>query len=128
MFSVFLETSSAVTGMYLDIVVLSQVRERQISYDITYTWNLKKWYVLTYLQNRNRLIDTENKFVVTKGDMRGSINQGFEMNRYTLLQVKLIKKNKVLLYSTGNYIQYLIITYNGKESEEDTYICVYVCV
>ena len=114
--------------MDLDIVVLSQVRERQISYDITYTWNLKKWYILTYLQNRNRLIDTENKFVVTKGDMRGGINQGFEMNRYTLSQVKLIKKNKDLLYSTGNYIQYLIITYNGKESEEDTYICVYVCV
>ena len=88
MFSVFNETSSAVTGMDLDIVVLSQVRERQISYDITYTWNLKKRYVLTYLQNRNRLIDTENKFVVTKGDMRGGIHQGFEMNRYTLLQVK----------------------------------------
>ena len=26
--------------------------------------------------------------------------------------------NKDLLYSTGNYIQYLIITYNGKESEK----------
>ena len=25
--------------------------------------------------------------------------------------------NKVLLYSTGNYVQYLVITYNGKESE-----------
>ena len=23
-----------------------------------------------------------------------------------------------LLYSTGNYIQYLVITYNGKESEK----------
>ena len=31
--------------------------------------------------------------------------------------------NKVLLYSTGSYIQYLIIAYNGKDSEkEDTYI------
>ena len=27
-------------------------------------------------------------------------------------------KNKDLLYSTGNYIQYLII-YNGKESEKE---------
>ena len=27
--------------------------------------------------------------------------------------------NKVLLYSTGSYLQYLIITYNGKESEEE---------
>ena len=74
MFSVFKETSFAVTGKDLDIVVLSQVRERGTSYDITYTWNLKKWYIFTYLQNRNRLIDTENKFVVTKGETRGGIN------------------------------------------------------
>ena len=41
-------------------------RERQIPYDITYVWNLKydtKW---TYLQNRNRLTDIENKLMVTK--------------------------------------------------------------
>ena len=29
-------------------------RERQISYDITYMWNLKNWYKWTYLQKRNR--------------------------------------------------------------------------
>ena len=33
--------------------------------------------------------------------------------------------NKVLLYGTGNYIQYLIIIYNGKESEKE-YIYVYL--
>ena len=33
----------------------------QISYDITYIWNLKKWYKWTYLQNRNRVTDFENK-------------------------------------------------------------------
>ena len=27
--------------------------------------------------------------------------------------------NKDLLYSTGNYILYLVITYNGKESEKE---------
>ena len=38
-------------------------RERQIiSYDIAYMRNLKKkWYKWTYLQNRNRLTDLENK-------------------------------------------------------------------
>ena len=30
--------------------------------------------------------------------------------------------NKDLLYSTGNYIQHLIKTYNGKESEKVLYI------
>ena len=40
--------------------------------------------------------------------------------------------NKDLLYSTGNYIQYLVITYNGKECEKEhmhipTYIYIYRC-
>ena len=46
-------------------------RERQIPYDITYMWNLKrKWYKWTYLQNRNRLTDIGNKLMVTEGDSR----------------------------------------------------------
>ena len=49
-------------------------RERQISYDITYMWNLKKWYKWAYLQNRNRLKDIENKLMVTKGESGGGIN------------------------------------------------------
>ena len=32
--------------------------------------------------------------------------------------------NKDLLYSIGNGIQYLVITYNGKESEKYIYICI----
>ena len=30
------------TWMGLEIIILSEVRERQILYDITYKWNLKK--------------------------------------------------------------------------------------
>ena len=40
------------------------------------------------------------------------------MNRYILLHIKWIN-NKDLLYSTGNYTQYLVITYDGKESEKE---------
>ena len=60
--------------MDLEIVILSEVksdRERQISYDIAYMWNLKKRYKWTYLQNRNRLTDIENKVMVTKGGKAG---------------------------------------------------------
>ena len=46
-------------------------RERQISHDITFMWKLKKWYKWTYLQNRNRVIDVENKLMVTKGETWG---------------------------------------------------------
>ena len=31
-------------------------------------WSLKKWYKWIYLKNGNRLIDTENKLIVTKGE------------------------------------------------------------
>ena len=32
----------AATWMNLEIIILSEVRKRQISYDIAYMWNLKK--------------------------------------------------------------------------------------
>ena len=39
----------------------------------------------------------------------------FRINTYTLLCIKQVNNND-LLYSTGNCTQYLIITYDGKES------------
>ena len=58
----------AATYMNLENVILKEVRERQISYDITYMWNLKKGYKGTYLQNQNRLTDVEHKFMTTRGE------------------------------------------------------------
>ena len=58
---------SAATWMDPEIVILSQVRERQISYDTAYMWNLKKGYKWTYLQNRNRVTDVENTLTVIRG-------------------------------------------------------------
>ena len=46
-------------------------RERKISHDITFMWNLKKWYKWTYLQNRNRLTDIEKKLCLPKGEEGG---------------------------------------------------------
>ena len=45
------------------------------------------------------------------------INWEFVISKYTLLYIKYVI-NKDLLYSTGNYIQYLVVTYNGKEPEK----------
>ena len=58
-----------------------------------------------------------------KGIARGAKNQEFGINRYTLLYIKQVNNNE-LRYSTGNYTQYLVITYNGKESE-NIYIHMY---
>ena len=55
----------------------------------------------------------------------GGINQEFWMNRYTLLYIKQIT-DKGSLCSTENYVQYILITYSGKESEKEyTYIYIH---
>ena len=43
-------------------------RDRQMPYDVTYMWNLKEWHKWIYFQNRNRVTDTENKLMVTRGE------------------------------------------------------------
>ena len=48
-----------------------------------------------------------------RGRVGGGINSEYGTNRYTLSYIKQIN-NKGLLYSTGNYIQYLAVAYNGK--------------
>ena len=61
---------------------------------------------------------TENKF--TKGE-RGSLVLHMHTTIYKIT-------NKALLYSTGNYIQYIVITYKGKKGKRYMYIYVCVCV
>ena len=46
------------------------------------------------------------------------------MNTDTLLYIKSI--NKILLYSTGSYTQYFVITSNGKEYEKEIIYNIYV--
>ena len=56
----------AETWMDLEMIILSESdRERQLSYDITYMWNLKK-YTNELIYKTTRLTDRENKLMVTK--------------------------------------------------------------
>ena len=52
--------------MNLEIVILNEVRERQISYEITNTWNLIKM-IQNNLQNKKTDSDFKTKLMVTKG-------------------------------------------------------------
>ena len=54
--------------------------------------------------------------MVAKGE--GGIDWEFEISRCKLLYTEWVN-NKVLLYSTGNYIQCPGINHNGKEYEEE---------
>ena len=60
----------------------------------------------------------------TKGGSRGGMNWEIGIDIHTLLCIKQIT-NENLLYSTGNCVQYLVITYNGKEFEKE-YIYIYI--
>ena len=52
----------------------------------------------------------------------GGMEWEFEVSRCKLVYVEWIN-NKVLLYNTGNYIQYPVINHNGKEYKKE---CMYM--
>ena len=52
------------------------------------------------------------------------MDREFGISRRKLLHIGWIN-SKVLLYSTGSYIQYPIINHNGKEYEKE---CIYICI
>ena len=49
---------------------------------------LKKRYKGAYLQNRNRLINIENQFTITKGERGWGRDKLRGINKYTLLYIK----------------------------------------
>ena len=55
------------------------------------------------------------------------INREFGISKYKLPYTTRIN-NKVLPYSTGSYVQYPVINYNGKEcGKEATHTHIYLC-
>ena len=67
----------------------------------------KIWHKWTYLQNRNRLTDMENRFVVAKGEGGGNgMDREFGVIRCKLSHLEWIS-NEVVLYSPGNYTNLL---------------------
>ena len=60
--------------------------------------------------------------MVAKGEgVRGGMDWEFGISRCKLVYIGWIN-DKVLLYSTGNYIQYPVINHNGREYEKEHYI------
>ena len=92
-------------------------------YDITYMWNLK-------YDTNECIYETETDSEIQRTDLwlprgregGGGMDWEFGISRWKLLYIGWIN-NKVLLYCTGNYIQYPVISHNGKEYEK---VCIYV--
>ena len=102
--------------LQLEIIILSEVSQRKTN---TLWYHLrvesKIWHKWTYLWNRNRIRDIENRLVVAKGEGAGGrMEWEVRVSKCTFLYRAWIN-NKVLLHSTENYIQYPMINLNGKE-------------
>ena len=66
---------------------------------------------------------TENRLVVAKEEeVGGRVDWEVGFSRCKQLYIRWI--NKILLYSTGKYIQYLVINHNRKEYEKEHNICI----
>ena len=76
-------------------------------------WNLKK-YTNELIYKTEIDPQTQKTNICLPKESWGGINWDYGINRYTLLHIKQIN-NKDLLYRTRNYIQYLVVNYNGKE-------------
>ena len=55
------------------------------------------------------------------GRVGGGMDWEFGISRCKLLHIEWVN-NKVLLYSTGNYIQHPVINHNGKEYEKNIWL------
>ena len=84
-------------------------------------WNLK-CDRNEHIYETKTLTDTENRLVVAKQGVGEGKDREFGISRCKLVYIGWIN-NKVLLYSTGNYIQYPVINHKGKEYEKE-YICI----
>ena len=97
----------AATWMKLEIIILSEVKKRETN---------TVWY---HLNEESRIwhkpiYETETISAVAKGEaVGGGSKWKVGVSRCNLLYMWQIN-NKVLLNSIENYIQYLMINYNGK--------------
>ena len=72
------------------IIIPGEISQRQISYDITFLWHLKKM-IQMYLQNRNRFTSFKNKLMVTKSEScRLGMKWGLGIGICTLLYMEWV--------------------------------------
>ena len=89
-------------------------RERQIPYNITYMWNLKYDTNEPIYKTETDSQTQRTDWWLPRGRSGGGMEWEFGISRCKLLYIGWIN-NKILLYSTGNYIQYPVVNHNGKE-------------
>ena len=86
----------------------------------------KIWDKWTYFYETETEAQRQSRWVVAKEEevgWRDRVKVG--VSRHKLLYIEWIN-NKVLLYSTENYIQHPMINHNGKEYFKKEYVYIYI--
>ena len=107
----------AATWMGLEIIILSEVSQRKtnITRYSLFVESLKMMQMNLFTKRSHR--HRKQTYGYQRGkDGRNKLGVWDEQIHSTIYKRD---KNKDLLYSTGNYIQYLVITYKGKEYEKE---------
>ena len=87
-------------------------------------WNLKyDTDKLIYETETDSQIQKTDLWLPRRRGTRGGMDWEFGVSRCKLVYIGWVN-NKVLLYSTGNYIQYPVINHNGKEYEKEYILCI----
>ena len=78
--------------------------------------------IISRLQSKQNKTKIQNLYLwLPRGrGCEGGMDWEFGISRCKLLYIEWV--NKVLLYSTGNYIQYPVINHNGKEYKNNVYM------
>ena len=92
-------------------------RERQIPYDITCIYNLIYGTNEPFHRKETHRLE-EQTCGCQVGEERSGMDRESGVNRCKLLHLEW-KSSEILLYSTGNSTQYSVVTYMGKESEQE---------
>ena len=112
----------AATWMELENLILSEMSQKdKTPYDITYIWNLIYGTNEPFHRKENCGLGEQ-----TCGCQGGGGGSGMDwesgVNRCKLLHLEWIS-NEILLYSTGNYIQSLVMEHDGGLQQKLTEHC-----
>ena len=113
----------AATWMDLEIIILSEVsqKEKDIYYMISLICGISNMTQINISTKQKQTHRHRGQLWLPRGRESGGRN-GVGVSRCKLVYIEWIN-NKVLLYRTGNYIQYPVINHNGKEYKKE---CMYM--
>ena len=109
----------AATWLQLEILILSEVSQKENDkyHTVSLISGIQCMAQWTYLHKRNELMFLENRLWLSGGGGGSGMDWDFRVSRCKLLHLEWVS-NEILLYSTRNYTQSLVIEHDGGQSKK----------